>query len=60
MTQKEKDTKETKESKSSRTHTPVEGYKIEELRAKSVSELTKIAKGIGIENPQEYRRQDLM
>ena len=61
MTQKEnKEIKEIKESKSSRTHTPVDGYKIEELRAKSVSELTKIAKGIGIENPQEYRRQDLM
>lgn len=49
-----------KESKNTRTHTPVNGYKIEDLRAKSVSELTKIAKSVGVENPQEYRRQDLI
>lgn len=49
-----------KENKNTRTHTPVNGYKIEELRAKSVSELTKIAVSVGVENPQEYRRQDLI
>lgn len=49
-----------KENKNTRTHTPVNGYKIEDLRAKSVSELTKIAKSVGVENPQEYRRQDLI
>lgn len=49
-----------KESKNARTHTPVNGYRIEDLRAKSVGELTKIAKNVGVENPQEYRRQDLI
>ncbi len=49
-----------KENKHTRTHTPVNGYKIEELRAKPVSELTKIAVSVGVENPQEYRRQDLI
>ena len=49
-----------KENKNTRTHTPVNGYKIEELRAKPVSELTKIAVSVGVENPQEYRRQDLI
>lgn len=49
-----------KENKNTRTHTPVNGYKIEDLRAKSVGELTKIAKSVGVENPQEYRRQDLI
>lgn len=39
---------------------PVNGYKIEDLRAKSVGELTRIAKSVGVENPQEYRRQDLI
>lgn len=49
-----------KESKNIRTHTPVDGYKIEELRSKTVLELTKIAVSVGVENPQEYRRQDLI
>lgn len=49
-----------KENKNAKTHTPVDGYKIEDLRAKSVTELTKIAKSVGVENPQEYRRQDLI
>lgn len=49
-----------KENKNTRTHTPVNGYKIEDLRSKPMGELTKIAKNVGVENPQEYRRQDLI
>ncbi|WP_027327557.1 transcription termination factor Rho [Helicobacter pametensis] len=49
-----------KENKNSRTHTPVDGYKIEELRSKTVTDLTEIAVRMGVENPQEYRRQDLI
>lgn len=49
-----------KENKNPRTHTPVNGYKIEDLRAKPVVELTNIAISVGVENPQEYRRQDLI
>ncbi|WP_457596923.1 transcription termination factor Rho [Hydrogenimonas sp.] len=44
----------------SRTHIPVEGYKIEDLRQKSLEELVAIAKELGVENPNELKRQDLM
>lgn len=43
-----------------RTHTPVEGYTIEDLRAKPLNKLAEIAKSLGIENPQEFLRQDLI
>lgn len=43
-----------------RTHTPVEGYTIEELRAKPINKLAEIAISLGIENPQEFLRQDLI
>jgi len=48
------------ESKKQRTHIPVEGYTIEELRQMPTDELIEIAKKLGVENPQEYKRQDLM
>jgi transcription termination factor Rho len=50
----------TKSQNKNRTHNPVEGYTIEELRTKSIDELLKIASQLGIENPQELKRQDLM
>ncbi|WP_121021836.1 transcription termination factor Rho [Helicobacter vulpis] len=43
-----------------RTHTPVSGYRIEELRAKPTEKLLEIANELKVENPQEYKRQDLM
>ncbi|WDL70649.1 transcription termination factor Rho [Helicobacter winghamensis] len=43
-----------------RTHTPVEGHTIEELRAKPINKLAEIAISLGIENPQEFLRQDLI
>ncbi len=46
--------------KNNRTHTPVEGYKIEDLRTYGIEKLIKISKTLGVENPQEYKRQDLM
>ena len=44
----------------SRTHIPVEGYKIEDLRQKNLEELIAIATELGVENPNELKRQDLM
>lgn len=41
-------------------HIPVQGHTIEELKLKPLTQLIKIAEGLGIENPQEFRRQDLM
>ncbi|WP_417332829.1 transcription termination factor Rho [Halarcobacter sp.] len=43
-----------------RTHVPVEGYKIEQLRELPLEDLLKIAKDLEVENPQELKRQDLM
>lgn len=43
-----------------RTHIPVEGYKVEDLRAMTMDKILDIAKKLGVENPQEYKRQDLM
>ncbi len=43
-----------------RTHTPVEGYKIEELQTKPLEELVEIARKLKIENPNEFQRKDLI
>ncbi|WP_457602695.1 transcription termination factor Rho [Nitratifractor sp.] len=43
-----------------RTHTPVEGYKIEDLQTKPLEELVEIARKLKIENPNEYQRKDLI
>lgn len=43
-----------------RTHTPVDSYRIEVLRTKPMENLIAIANSLEIENPQEYKRQDLM
>jgi transcription termination factor Rho len=43
-----------------RTHIPVEGYKIEDLRKLDLKSLLQIADKAGVENPQELKRQDLM
>jgi len=47
-------------NKKQRTHIPVEGYTIEDLQSKTIEELTIIAKELKIENPQEFKRKDLM
>ncbi|MDR2790508.1 MAG: transcription termination factor Rho [Campylobacteraceae bacterium] len=43
-----------------RTHVPVDGYKIEDLRVLPLNKLLDIAETIGVENPSELKRQDLM
>ncbi|MDR1285549.1 MAG: transcription termination factor Rho [Campylobacteraceae bacterium] len=44
----------------SRTHIPVDGYKIEDLRVLPLNKLLDIALSIEVENPSELKRQDLM
>ncbi len=44
----------------SRTHVPVSGLTIEELRTKGLEELITIALALNIEHPQELKRQDLI
>ena len=53
-------TKTTKKHQASRTHVPVDGHKLDELRTLSLDELVQIANGVGVENPREFRRQDLI
>ncbi len=43
-----------------RTHIPVEGYKIENLRNTPLDKLIEIAVNLNVENPNELKRQDLM
>lgn len=49
-----------KKKQHQRTHVPVEGYKIEELKLLDLENLVKIANECEIENPREFRRQELI
>jgi transcription termination factor Rho len=49
-----------KKNQHNRTHVPVQGMTIEQLRTKNLAELVESAKELGVENPQELQRQDLM
>lgn len=44
----------------SRTHKPVKGASVEDLRVKSIEELTAIAAELNVEHPNELKRQDLI
>jgi len=46
-------------NKSSRTHVPVKGHTIEDLRTKPLDELIKLANELNVEHPNELKRQDL-
>jgi len=43
-----------------RTHRPVKGASVEELRTTSIEALTALAIELGVENPQELKRQDII
>lgn len=47
-------------NKNNRTHKPVEGLTIEQLRPKAIDELVQIALDLNVENPNELKRQDLI
>ena len=57
---KPKTTKANGNSRKPRTHVPVEGHTIEKLREHPTDALLQIAKDLGVENPQELKRQELM
>ena len=44
----------------SRTHTPVKGSSIEDLRTKSIEELIDMATELKVEHPNELKRQDVI
>lgn len=58
----EKDTQSAQNthSRKQHTHIPVDGYKIEELRTFELDKLVDIANGMGVENPREFKRQELV
>ena len=43
-----------------RTHKPVEGYTVEDLREKTIDELVAMAEELGVESPNELKRQDVI
>ncbi|HJE65771.1 transcription termination factor Rho [Campylobacter avium] len=47
-------------NKKQRTHVPVDGYKIEDLKLLDLESLVSIANELSIENPREFRRQELI
>ncbi len=56
----QKNNKQNGKKNHQRTHTPVQGYKIEDLQQKPTDELVKIANELGVENPNEFQRRDLI
>ena len=46
--------------KNTRTHVPVDGYKVEDLQSKPLEELVTIAEKVKVENPNEFKRKDLI
>jgi len=52
--------KNSKNNGSNRTHRPVSGASVEELRTKTIEELVNIATELGIEQPNELKRQDII
>jgi transcription termination factor Rho len=58
-TKKPRNSKQNNKNKN-RTHIPVNGLTIDELRSKTTDELLAIAKDLEVENPQELKRQDLI
>ena len=57
---KENQNPSAKTASKKRTHIPVDGYKIEDLRTMSLDELVAVAAQLEVENPNELKRQDLM
>lgn len=49
-----------KNNTKTRTHTPVKGVSVEDLRVKGIDELTSMALKLNIDNPNELKRQDLI
>jgi transcription termination factor Rho len=52
--------KKNNKNNNNRTHTPVKGSSVEELRTKSIQELVEMATQLGVEHPNELKRQDVI
>jgi len=58
--QQAKKTTTKKKGANNRTHIPVEGYKVEDLQTKPLEDLVSIAFKVKVENPNEFKRKDLI
>jgi len=58
--QPRKNNKNGKNNKNQRTHKPVKGASVEELRTKNIEELIAMATELGVEHPNELKRQDVI
>ncbi|MFA5233182.1 MAG: transcription termination factor Rho [Sulfurimonas sp.] len=58
--QQPRKTTNNKTNAKTRTHSPVKGASVEDLRVKSIEELTAMATELSIEHPNELKRQDLI
>ena len=56
----EQTTTNSKKNGKNRTHTPVQGHTIEDLRTLATADLVVIANDLNIENPNELKRQDII
>jgi transcription termination factor Rho len=52
--------KQNKKNNNNRTHVPVKGYKVEDLQKEPMENLVAIALKEKVENPNEYKRKDLI
>ena len=52
--------KQNKKNNNNRTHVPVKGYKVEDLQKEPLENLVAIALKERVENPNEYKRKDLI
>ena len=52
--------KTSKSNNKTRSHTPVNGATVEELRTKSIEDLVTIATELNVEHPNELKRQDVI
>jgi len=60
QTKKPKTPQKQQSNKKTRTHVPVNGLTLDDLRAKTTDELIEVALKLEIENPQELKRQDVI
>jgi transcription termination factor Rho len=60
MSEQEQKNNNSRQRGAKRTHTPVSGLTIEQLRTQPLDELVRLAYEAGIENPNDHKRQDLI
>ena len=58
--QSKKQNNNNKKNNNNRTHVPVKGYKVEDLQKEPLENLVAIALKERVENPNEYKRKDLI